>query len=335
MRSGFRRFIAGFLILALVAAAGYMTISTVKADSQKHEIATIVKLSGVAWFDRMKQGVQQFADNTGHDAFQVGPAKADNALQVKMINDMIARGVDAIAIVPFSVKGVEPALKKARDKGIVVIGHEGRNLKNIDYDIEAFDNKAFGARLMDRLAKEMGKDGKYAAMVGSLQSKTHNQWVDGGIERQKEKYPEMELVTDRVETEDNKNKAYEATRQLIKKFPELEGIQGSASTDAPGAGQAIEELGLHDEIQVVGTSLPSISGQYIETGAVDAIGFWDPKLAGIAMNKIAARVLDDKAVEDGMDLGIDGYHDVTKQGKVLMGNGSVIVDKSNMDKYPF
>jgi len=34
---------------------------------------------------------------------------------------------------------------------------------------------------------------------------------------------------------------------------------------------------------VFGLSLPSIAGQYMETGAVDAVYFWDPKLAGEAM----------------------------------------------------
>lgn len=327
------------LISVLIAMAATLSVSFVAPPAvqaqEKYDIATIVKLSGVAWFDRMKEGVKQFANNTGHNAFQVGPSKADAALQVRMIEDMIARDVDAICVVPFSVEASEPALKKARENGIVVIGHEGRNLKNVDYDVEAFDNKAFGATLMDRLAKEMDYDGKYAAFVGSLTSKTHNQWVEGGIERQREEYPNISLITDRIETHDNQQEAYDATRELIKKFPALEGIQGSASTDAPGAGLAIEELGLQDEIQVVGTSLVSVSGEYIKTGAVDAIGFWDPKYAGIAMNKIAVRVLEGKPIKEGLDLGIQGYRDLSKQGKVLVGNASVIVDKSNMDQYDF
>jgi ABC-type sugar transport system substrate-binding protein len=41
--------------------------------------------------------------------------------------------------------------------GIVVVTHEASNQKNMDYDVEAFDNKAFGAGLMDRLAEKMGK----------------------------------------------------------------------------------------------------------------------------------------------------------------------------------
>ena len=44
---------------------------------------------------------------------------------------------------PFSVEAVEPVLKKARDRGIVVVSHEASNITNVDYDIEAFDNLAY------------------------------------------------------------------------------------------------------------------------------------------------------------------------------------------------
>jgi simple sugar transport system substrate-binding protein len=39
-------------------------------------------------------------------------------------------------------------LKKAREQGIVVISHEASNQENIDYDIEAFDNAAYGVHFM-------------------------------------------------------------------------------------------------------------------------------------------------------------------------------------------
>ena len=48
----------------------------------------------------------------------------------------------------------------ARDRGIVVISHEGSDLKNVDYDIEAFDNKAYGEAQMKELAKLMGEEGR-------------------------------------------------------------------------------------------------------------------------------------------------------------------------------
>ena len=67
-------------------------------------IATVVKLTGVAWFDRMEVGVNKFAEDTGVDAFQTGANTADPAAQVAVIEDMIAQNVDAICVVPNSTE---------------------------------------------------------------------------------------------------------------------------------------------------------------------------------------------------------------------------------------
>ena len=74
--------------------------------------------------------------------------------------------------------------------------------------------------------------------------------------------------------------------------------------------------------------------------AITGIAFWDPKDAGLAMNKIAKLLLDGKTVTDGMDLGIKGYDKVkvTKgpgAGIVVKGQAWVDADKSNYKQYPF
>ena len=89
-------------------------------DDRTYTIATIVKLDGIAWFDRMREGVKKFGEDTGHKCFLLGPPQADAALQVQIIEDVIAQGVDAICVVPFSVEAIEPVLRKARSRGIIV-----------------------------------------------------------------------------------------------------------------------------------------------------------------------------------------------------------------------
>jgi simple sugar transport system substrate-binding protein len=188
---------------------------------------------------------------------------------------------------------------------------------------------------MDLLAECMKGEGQYAVFVGSLTSKTHNEWVDGAIAEQKAKYPKMELVGDRNETYDDQQKAYAKTQELLRKYPNLKGFKGSASTDVAGIGLAIEERNLQDKTCVVGTSLPSIAGQYLESGAVKAINFWDPADAGYLMQKIAVMLLKGEPIKDGMDLGIPGYNHVKLDGKVIYGQAWVDVTKDNAAKYPF
>ena len=309
------------------------------AQTKKYNMVTVVKITGINWFNRMEEGVKKYAKDSGNNATQTGPSTADAAQQAAIIEDLIAKKPDAIAVVPFSPETLEPVLKKAMSRGIKVITHEADNQVNTLYDIEAFDNVAFGANLNARLAKCMGGSGKWAVFVGSLTSKTHNQWADGGIANAK-KNPGMTLVESKQETADDAEQAYQKAKELIRKYPDIKGFQGSASTDVAGIGRAVEEAGLENKTCVYGTSLPSIAGKYMDSGAVDGIGFWDPADAGYVMNKVAQLVLQGKKITNGMDLGVKGYNkvSVTKgkgAGMIVRGNAFVDVDKANYKSYPF
>ena len=56
--------------------------------------------------------------------------QADAAQQLRVIEDLVAKNVTALAVVPFDTAALEPVLKKAMDKGIVVVTHEAENQKN-------------------------------------------------------------------------------------------------------------------------------------------------------------------------------------------------------------
>lgn len=305
-------------------------------DSQpRYTIPTVVKLIGVQWFNRMEVGIRRFAEETGHNTFILGPPRSDAALQVQILEDLIAQDVDAISVVPFSPETLEPVLQRAMGEGIVIITHEASNQKNFNYDLEAFDNADYGAHLMDSLAECMGEEGEYAVFVGSLTSRTHNEWVDAAIARQLEAYPSMRLVGSKNESYDNQQNAYAKTGELFRTYPELQGFLGSASTDVAGIGLAVEERGLEERTCVFGTSLPSVSGQYLETGAIDMISFWDPADAGYAMNLLALKTLRGESVSNGDDLGVRGYRDVLVRDSIVYGQAWVDVTRENVGDYDF
>lgn len=305
------------------------------AEGDQLTFTTVVKIAGITWFNRMEEGVKKFGEENGVNATLIGPEEADAALQIPMIEDLIAKQVDALCVIPMDPDVLDPTLKKAMDAGITVITHEASSQKSMDFDIEAFDNLAYGAHLMDHLAKMMGEEGEYAVFIGSLGSKTHNEWVDGAIARQKEAYPNMVLVGDKNETFDDSKNAYDKTKELLKTYPNLKGFQGSASTDVAGIGQAIEEAGLAEQTFVVGTSLPSIAGDLLTTDAVDLISFWDPSLAGEACNKIAHMKINGETIGEGTNLGLTGYESLKANSNVLYGQAWVDVTKDNAADYPF
>ena len=328
------------------SALGPIDVSKVRTDinaagNKKLQIATVVKVDGIAWFDRMREGIKEFSALTGHDAWMVGPSHTDAAEQVQLIENLIAQGVDAICVVPFSVEAVEPVLKKARDRGIIVVGHEASNLVNADYIIEAFDNKAYGAKLMSVLGAEMGGEGEYVCTVGSLTSQTHNEWVDGAIEYQKAHFPKMKLAMDRIETYDDANQDYTKLKEALTTDPKIKGILGAPMPTSAGAGRLIAERGLKGKLFFAGTGLVSVAGEYLKSGDISYIQFWDPATAGLAMSVIAAMALTGKKseIKAGLNLGLPGYENLITPVKdkpgLLYGAGWVSVTKDNMAQYNF
>ncbi|MEB0110942.1 substrate-binding domain-containing protein [Variovorax sp. RTB1] len=324
---------------SVIGAALVATVGVLNAQD-KPVIATVVKISGIPWFNRMDVGVKEFASsNPTVMASQSGPATADAAQQLKIIDDLVAKKVSALAVVPMDPAVIEGVLKRAMDRGIVVVTHEADNQKNTNANIEAFDNAAYGTALNEKLANCMGKQGKWTSFVGSLGSRTHLQWVDAGAANAKN-YPGMTLVDAKNESFDDANKTYEKAKEILRKHPDIRGFQSSAGNDVLGIGRAIEEAGLQGKVCLVGTGLPNPSAKLLDSGAITAIGFWDPKDAGIAMNTVAKMLLDKKPLTDGMNLGVKGYEkvSVTKgpgTGLLLVGNAMVIADKVTYKNYLF
>jgi simple sugar transport system substrate-binding protein len=204
-----------------------------------------------------------------------------------------------------------------------------------DADIEAFINSEYGDHLMGILGEMMGGEGQYTTFVGALTANSHTQWVDASVSRQEKEYPKMELISNKNETEENFDIAYWKTRELLTAYPELVGFQGSAMTDVPGVGRAIQEAGKQDSTVVIGTSLVSVAGKYLEDGSIDMISFWDPAMAGYAMNELALILLEGGKIEDGMSLEAEGYQNLKLDGKVLYGSAWVDVTVDNMGDYDF
>jgi simple sugar transport system substrate-binding protein len=265
-----------------------------------------------------------------------GATDASAEKQAKMVEDLIAQKVTGIGIVPNDVASIDGVIKKAKKAGIKVVTHEAGGIKNADANIEAFENAAYGAVMMDNLAACMGNSGKYVAFVGTLTNGSHNEWVAGAYEQAKSKYPNITRVEDPIESKEDADVAYNKTKELLKKYPDLKGFEGSSANDVVGIGRAVEELGLNDKVCVMGTSIPSMTNKLLQTGAIDKIFFWDSALAGQAMLNMLELLNKGQKIKAGMNLKVKGYNKITvskTNPKSFNGAAWVIVDKNNASKY--
>lgn len=310
-------------------------------DAADWTIAVVVKDGTSDWFKRMQVGVDEFGQTKTVNVIQKGPANADAASQVQLVEDMINQGVDALCVVPIDPGALESVLQKAMEKGIVVISHEASDLKNTLYDVEAFTAKDFGNTMMQELAKAMGEKGQYAQMVAYTTSTTHMEYSNAEYAYQQANYPDMSLINATVPSAESSEKvdtAYEKAKELLKANPELAGFTGAASVDILGEAQATEELGLTDKVSIVGVGTPNATREYVKNGTIDAVCLWDPASAGYAMCDLAYKILAGEEVKEGIDLGQDGYESVTIQegaNRCVLGNAPLILNTDNIDDYDF
>jgi simple sugar transport system substrate-binding protein len=312
---------------------------TQKAETTKKiRIVTVVKRTGIGWFERMEQGIRQFAAEQGIDATMTGAADADPQKQADIIRRLIAEKPDAITVVPNSPEALEAVLKQARAAGIKVVTHEAGNQVNTDVDIEAFDNLAYGSHLMDELASCMGGSGKYVAFVGHTTARSHMRWATAAHDRAQKTYPKVTRISAPVETNERLETAYQKAKELLAKHPDLKGFEGSSVVDVAGIGRAVREAGAQGRTCVMGTSLPSVAGEFLADGAVDKMFLWDPMVAGQAQIKLALMLIKGEKIAPGLDLGLPGYRSLKKIADSphgLAGAGWITVDKSNVKQYPF
>lgn len=305
-----------------------------------YRIAIVPKDATNPWFVRMEVGVKKYAEESGLEVFQRGPAETDATQQAQVIRDLIAQNVSAIGVVPVDIGALEPVLKEAMDAGIVVVAHEGASLQNMQYDIEAFSNEAYGGFIMQNLAQGMGEEGLYTTMVGSVTNASHNEWADGGVKYAQENYPNMKLLDaqPRIESGDTAEGAYQAAKEVLRAHPDLRGIMGTSSFDAPGVARAIEEMGLKDKVFTAGTGMPQANKEILQNGTVHALTLWDPADAGYALAALAKKLLDGEEIQAPVDLGVQGYEAMefnADNDKVLEGEGWVVITADNVDEFDF
>ena len=308
------------------------------AAAEKPVIAFVPKVIGQAWWDYVGDGVAEWAAENADKAEVIykGPAEVDAAAQVQIMTDLVNQGVDALLFSPNDPNACEEICKQAKDAGIIVISTEAATMTNVHFDVEAFNDAGLGAFLMDELAKQMGEEGEYITMVGSMTMESHNNWADAAVARQQEAYPNMTLVADaRVSSESDSEVAYNLVKQMKQKYPNLKGILGTSSFDAPGSARAIEELGLTGEMFAISVAMPSETRDYLKAGVLEGVGLWDPAVTAKCMLNLAVDMLAGAEVATGYDLGMPGYESVEVTGTLIVGDGALAITAENVDSFTF
>ncbi|TPW26715.1 sugar-binding protein [Pararhizobium mangrovi] len=173
------------LITGLVAA-GALAMAAAPASAQNLKtLALVVKGLDNPYFDLMHQGCERAnkeLKENGYTCYYTGPATAaDEGAEVQIVDDLLTKGVAAIAISPSNAPAIAQLLKR-RKTNIPVITADADFLKK-DRDLrKAFvgtDNHELGVDLAKQLKKHMAKGGKICLVLGNSAAANINERAAG------------------------------------------------------------------------------------------------------------------------------------------------------------
>lgn len=289
-------------VAALAVLAFLCSGQGVRLHAAGEEVAVVVKIGGIPWFTVMEKGIRQAGAETNLKASMVGPTTADPAQQVRAVEDLIARKVRVIAVVPNDATALEPVFARARAAGIAVLTHESPNQKGADWDLEMMDNDEFAAKNMTRLAQAMGGAGDYIVFVGSLTVPLHNLWADSAIAYQRAHFPNMHLVADRFGVAESVDDSFNTTSDNLLSHPGLRGILTFGSQGPIGAGRAVRERGMTGKVAIVGGFSPTQGRKLLKEGVIAEGFFFNPREAGYALVYLAKMIVDGTPIRDGFEI---------------------------------
>lgn len=175
---------------------------------KKITIAWISKTLGNPVFETGQRGALQKAAELSEsgpidvEVLHVGPVTADAFEQARVVDDMIARGVDGIAISCNDPTACIEPINKAAAAGIPVMTWDSDSPESQRFTFLSIDNYQGGQTAADLLADALNTQGKVAILTGVPGGWNLDERVRGFKERLAERYPNMQVVATVASNED-------------------------------------------------------------------------------------------------------------------------------------
>jgi ribose transport system substrate-binding protein len=186
----------------------------------------------------LESGLQEEAKKHNYELI-ITAGEFELGKQIGQVEDFIARKVDAIVICPVDSKGIGEAVKKANAANIPVftadIAAEGANVVcHI-----ASDNVQGGRLAGEYLAKVLNGKGNVAIINQPVVTSVLDRVA--GFREALAKFPDIKIVAD-VNGQGVRDKALQATSDILQANPKLNGIFGINDDSALGALDAVQQF---------------------------------------------------------------------------------------------
>ncbi len=226
-----------------VEGLSWNATTDIKAN-EEYTVAMIVKNNTNPFMNGVLNGFEKAGADMGFEALLLSPQTADsNEDQVRLVEDMIQRGVDAICIHPVDSNGIVPALEKAWDAGIPVLvqGTKANTDKIYGWYGTKYADEA--TIIAEYLAEKLDYKGNVVYITGPQQAQNAIDEMEA-THAVFEKYPDLKLIEEQPGNF-NRAQSMSVMENLIQKYSEdeIDWVIGGNDECAMGAIAAMENAG--------------------------------------------------------------------------------------------
>lgn len=240
-------------------------------------------------------GAVAAARETGVEILWNAPAtETDYAGQLQIMDAMINRRVDAIAVSPIDKKAMVGVVERASRQGIPVIIFD----TGVDTDAYAArvatDNYAAGrmaAERMGAILKGKGKILMVACQPGSASTLAREQGFEDVL---REMFPGLKIADKRFGMSDFA-KSLAVAENMLTAHPDADGMFASNETGSVGAAQAVK--GRKSKVKLVGFDSSPTLIEDVRSGVIDSLVVQHPFKIGYESVRAAVDKLAGKPVE--------------------------------------
>jgi ribose transport system substrate-binding protein len=271
-------------------------LDKVEKAKKPYHLVLIVKTRNNPFFDPMIKAFEAECKTLGATGeVQAPPQEGDKELQFNYVTNVTAKGADAILIAPADSKGIIPALKKAQEKGILVVNIDNRidrtAAKEQGLDLAGYvgaDNEAGGKLAGEFMTKALHGKGK-VVIIGGLAGADNAEARRRGFEAGVKGGPQ---VLD-VQTADwDTSKANQKVQSELAAQPDLGGIFCANDMMAIGAIKAAKQAGKTGKLTIIGyDNIPAVQ-PYLASKELAATIEQHPDLMGKYGVRMAVGILD-------------------------------------------
>ncbi len=225
--------------IAAISLQALLLLASVGAQAKDAKDTTIAVIPKVAvpFFDDCNKGADQAARAAGVQYQWVVPQNTQGSTQVKIIEDLISKHVDGIAISVNEPRSVRAIIKRAVAGGIKVLTFDSDSADSARSMYIGTSNMAAGAIMGESMAKALGGKGEVAIVTGQLGAANLNERI-AGIKQSLAKYPDIKLVATEG-TEDDLARAVSVDEALMRGHPHLAGIFGVSQVGGPSVAKVL------------------------------------------------------------------------------------------------